>query len=275
MLYRCILVGLCWPVISMAQHHVTFPNVSATFLLTERCADPLNMPEFYEQSTEYTWSVDPVVEVDSLHWSAFGPDIGLVAVSHDRIYFRGDHFLVQDSTVLLYDFSLTVGDTAYCDFLYLENHSIVVSIDTLTISGQQRLRFFLNNEDIWVQGIGSLMGFFRPIEPVSLGCSFADLSFCGYYLNDEGEPYTICTDFGLTQEEVRLDRVMISAGPSVGDFLVQGTRSGTRFMIVDGRGAFVQTGQFSETMTRLQLGEVPPGLYLLHWPTGVAKLLVE
>jgi hypothetical protein len=258
----------------LAQHHVTFPNVSATFLLTERCADPLNMPEFYEQSTEFTWSVEPVVEVDSLLWSAFGPDNGLVAVAQDRIFFRGNHFLAQDTTVLLYDFSMTVGDTAYYDLLYLEDHAVVQSIDTLTISGQQRLRFLLNNDDVWVQGVGSLLGFFRPIQPVSLGCWFADLSFCGYYISDAGKPYTICTDFVLTQDEPPLDRVLISAGPSVGDFVVRGTRSGTRFMIFDARGALVQTGHFSEAITRVHLG-VPPGLYMLRWPTGVAKLLVE
>lgn len=95
-------------------------------------------------------------------------------------------YIYPDSAVVLYDFGLTIGDTAY-----FENNSgvndpftpvIVDNISYQDIQGELHKKLTLSNQDIWVQGIGSLI---HPLWPVMshfeinyIFCS-ADL----YYVN--------------------------------------------------------------------------------------------
>lgn len=91
----------------------------------------------------------------------------------DKVYFsfvfddRPFNFNFQaDSGVyyLLYDFSLEVGDTAYSDDIG-GGPSHPVTVDSITmedVSGTMLKHFYLSNNDIIVEKIGSLQGLFRP-----------------------------------------------------------------------------------------------------------------
>ncbi len=269
-----IPISLCMTTMLVAQQHTTFPNVDASFEYTQWCALPQGGG--YMQTFPYSYSFQPVIEVDSLNWSTITGGDGLVAVQGDQIYYRGDYWLLQDTTMVLYDFSLNIGDTAYLD-MYMEwfGHAVVVAIDTVTISGQQRLRFMLDNDDVWIQGIGSLMGFFRPIMPTPLGCSFSAYSFCGNYLDDDGVPYTMCTDFSVGVEERAPMTLTVHPNPSKGTFVLKGTQAGMPYTIHDAHGRMIMTGTFSDSTTHLQFQRSPPGLYLLRWSSGMLRLLVE
>lgn len=232
------------------------------------------MPNFYYQYQEYGFSFEPVVEVDSLVWSAIGPGLGLVAVEGERIYYRGGHFLASDTTMLFYDFGLGVGDTAYFDTYLANEFAVVTSIDTVTVSGQERRRLFLNNEDIWIQGIGSVMDFFRPIHPTPLGCSLEEFEFCGNYVDDNGGPYTICSDFSVAIEERSEPTIRIVPNPCSGQVIVEGAANGMAYSITDGAGRSVMSGTLVGQATQLHLGAKQPGLYFLRTESGVVRFVI-
>lgn len=258
-----------------AQNHHTFPNVNATFRVTSLCADPLNMPQFYEQVVEYTYAFEPVFEMDSLSWSALEPDMGLIAVNGDRIYLRGGPFLEGDSTILLYDLSLEIGDTAYFDQYHLFDHVTVTHIDTMLVSGFERRRLTLSNGDQWVQGIGSLVDPLRPIYPIPFGCEFSSMEFCGSYLDDEDEPYTICLDMHVGMDRMSVPSIMVHRLPEGRSFMLEGTQSGMRYVVVDPSGRYITSGTFNSAYTFVHLRDVSAGLHLLRYETGTLKLAVE
>lgn len=248
--------------------------MDATFLTTLRCADPLNMPNFYYQYQDYSFSFEPVVEVDSLVWSTIGPGLGLVAVEGERIYYRGDHFLSSDTTMLFYDFGLGLGDTAYFDTYSTYDHVVVTMVDTILLSGRERKRFFMNNEDIWVQGIGSLMDFFRPIHPTPLGCTLDALEFCGNYVDEAGAAYTVCSDFSVAIEEHATPPLRIVPNPSSEMIIVEGTRNGMPYSITDATGRRVLSGTSSEYATSIQIEIQQPGIYFLTAGSSVVRFVI-
>lgn len=258
-----------------AQNHHTFPNVNATFRVTSLCADPLNMPQFYEQVVEYTYAFEPVLEVDSLSWSALEPDMGLIAVDGDRIYLRGGPFLEGDSTILLYDLSLGLGDTAYFDQYHLYDHATVTHIDTILVSGFERRRLTLSNGDQWVQGIGSLVDPLRPIYPTPFGCGFSDMEFCGSYLDDEDGPYTICLDMHVGMDRMTVPSITVQRLPGSRSFMLEGTQPGMQYEIFDPSGRNITSGTFNSGYTFVHLRDASSGLHLLRCETGTLKLVVE
>lgn len=265
-----LLGALC-----LAQDHMTFPNVDATFRVTSLCADPLNIPEVYEQVVEYTYAFEPVVLVDSLSWSAFGPEMGLLAVNGDRIYLRGGPILGGDSTIILYDFSLEVGDTAYFDQYSTFDHAIVTLIDQVLVSGHERRRLTLSNGDQWIQGIGSVQDPLRPIQPTPLGCGYDHLEFCGNYLPEGGMPYTLCLDVqvGIAPTSEPSPAEVTRTGSR--SFILNGTKSGGVYHVVDATGRQVVAGTFTNGSTSIHLQNAAAGLHLLHCGSGIVKLVVE
>ncbi len=78
----------------------------------------------------------------------------------------------NDSTeILLYDFSLNVGDTLFVPYTFYSSDTtqVVESIDSTMIEGQwrKRINFFQTtyspNIRIWIEGIGDLKGLFFPL----------------------------------------------------------------------------------------------------------------
>lgn len=267
----CIFLGA----LGLAQDHMTFPNVDATFRVTSLCADPLNIPEVYEQVVEYTYAFEPVVQVDSLSWSAFGPDMGLLAMNGDRIYLRGGPMLGGDSTIVLYDFSLEVGDTAYFDQYLTFDHAVVTMIDQVLVSGHECRRLTLSNGDQWIQGIGSVQDPLRPIQPTPLGCGYDHLEFCGNYLPEGGMPYTLCLDVhvGIAPTLEPSPAEVTRTGSR--SFILNGTKAGGEYHVVDTTGRLVVAGTFTNGSTSIHLHNAAAGVHLLHCGSGIVKLVLE
>jgi hypothetical protein len=79
----------------------------------------------------------------------------------------------MEDEILLYDFSLSIGDSIYLAELQGNPvYAFVDSIDSLLVHDEYRKRlFFDRDEDIWVEGIGSLKNALRP--------------FAGFFITDD------------------------------------------------------------------------------------------
>lgn len=111
-----------------------------------------------------------------------------------KIYYIGLQAFNPDQEILLYDFTKHVGDTIYHTFQggSFDGYSVVVAIDSISISGQYRKRFKINerfnspNEyDYWVEGIGNIEnGLLKHIMPIpTCACKNINKFIC-YSEND-------------------------------------------------------------------------------------------
>ena len=91
----------------------------------------------------------------------------------------------QPDEFLLYDFSVHVGDTIHSTAIHgtLSRLPVVTRIDTITLrNGEKRKKIYIN-EDIWIEGIGSLYGFFKPYKE-TLTCDCGGLDLISFTRND-------------------------------------------------------------------------------------------
>jgi hypothetical protein len=116
----------------------------------------------------------------------------------------------SDEYMILYDFSLEIGDTAY--FSSLENDFIrVYNIDTLIINDEKRKKYYLTpGIDTWIQGLGSIR---HPLYPIIYNSCFecypiicnATLEFDGPSLIDTFnyiEPFNYCEFINMKENDL-------------------------------------------------------------------------
>jgi hypothetical protein len=98
--------------------------------------------------------------------------------------------MLPNDEIKMYDFNLQAGDSVttnvpYSQLSYMK--ATVSSIDTIKLlNGEQRKQFHLTNGDVWIEGIGSLSGFFTPFQPV-MTCGVSHQLMC--FVNTEEELY--------------------------------------------------------------------------------------
>jgi len=181
----------------------------------------------------------------------------------------------QDTVTVLYDFSLAVSDTAYYDYYYDFGHTVVLSTDTVDLDGRTRKRLFLSNEDVWVEGIGSLEGIRRPYWTTPLGCSDPVYTFCGNYLDSNQVAYAICNDILLETTFAEKQLFSIAPNPSTGEFAILGTLSNDAYQIRDVTGRLVLSGITTEKRTEIDLTHVNAGTYFVVLEHATLKVMVE
>lgn len=252
----------------VAQEDVTFPNVGATFNETWPCQDPSNGP--WTMSTSFGFTREPFAVEDSLAWSSFGS--GLLAISGDRVHYR-----TEEAEIVLYDFGLALGDTAYVDAYHDHGPTVVVGLDIINVVGRPRKRFSMDNGDVWVQGIGSLMGPLRPTYGTPLGCSDPIYSFCADYVDSADVPYTVCLEHvvGMQERAVRATHLQVMPNPAQDQFAVLGTVAGVPYRLMDLAGNTVQEGRCAEGRTQVLRVGMASGVYLFDTPAGRGKVLLE
>ncbi len=127
---------------------------------------------------------------DSLSTSVNAVYFGALRESAKKIYFQSRNC---NHEVRLYDFSKNVGDTInnlHSEFSLCDNSSlssgVITKIDTVLVDGSYRKAFhldILNNDNIWIEGIGCTNGLFNPVIP-PLNCMCAWYLVC-YHLNND------------------------------------------------------------------------------------------
>ncbi len=271
-----IIGTLCSSVAAQSDRY--FPNVSAELTLTWPCMDPNFGP--YTSWEFYTFTAQPSVELEGMNWGQLDPpgSLGLITVDGDRVLYHGltwNH-APPDTTVVLYDFGLAVGDTAYWDAYYGFGNAIIQSVDMIQVVGRSRKRFHLNNGDTWLEGIGSLMGFFRPWYETPLGCDNPTYSYCADYVDEDGVAYTICSEdisLGLGVENVEVAK--IHPNPSNGRFTVMTTSARGSYRVLDARGSEIRRGLLLGNETVVDLLTAAPGLYVMEVNGYHVKLIIE
>ena len=260
-----------------AQNDTIFPNVDAEFLLAWPCMEPPNNP--YTVYEEHTFEAQPAIFMDGLEWGTVDPPggMGLIAVDDRRVLYHGldGQYVPEGTTAVLYDFRLEVGDTAYLDAFNGFEYALVVQIDTLSVLGRVRRRYTLNNGDRWLEGIGSLMGLFRPFYQSTLGCADPTFSYCANYMDDNGVPYTVCSEMFLGGDDPNSAYAMIHPNPSTGRFAVTSRSRSGLYRVLDLRGCEIQRGRLQQPITWIDLPQPVPGLYFVVVDGQRNKLIIE
>ena len=267
-----VLLGLS------AQNDTIFPNVSAELIFEWPCKEPGT--GWYWYTYTHTFQTEPTVLMDGLEWGTLDPGnpTALITVVGDQVLYYGvdGSYVPPGSTTVLYDFGLSVGDAAYWDDYYTNDYVSVVEIDTLEVVGRERRHFTLTNGDRWLEGIGSLMGLFRPFYTVPLGCADPIYSFCADYIDDEGVAYSICSeDLPLGQSMQGVEAAKVHPNPSNDRYTITTTSASGSYRVVDARGSEIRRGLLQGNETVVDLTAATPGLYILEVNGHRTKLIIE
>lgn len=227
----------------------------------------------------YVFQAQPDTMMFGLSWGTLQPgsEMGKIAVDGAQVLYRGTdgQFFPPDTTLILYDFGLSVGDTAYWDAYYSFGYTTVVSIDTLIIVNRECRLFTMDNGDQWLEGIGSLMGLFRPYLDTPFGCSDPVATYCANYMDSVA--YTICSDLVTQIPEHAGARTFVQPNPSNGEFilLAEGGTATEVWSLYDVRGTLVNTFRATGERTFIQLDPRQKGVFLLRNGSRYHRVVVD
>jgi hypothetical protein len=190
LLFFAILIGL--PSLSFAQkyQYVPFPNSGAVWSEVYYQAREEGEPSksIYERFTisgeDTVISETTYKKLYIFYDSIFNKDNatcigGIREDSLKRIYYFGDalHFLkplYANKEILLFDFSLEIGDTIWGDrHTNVYGRLIVEDIDTIQIGNTLRKKFYFNYLWVeWTEGIGSNSGILFAASDIPTGSSY-------------------------------------------------------------------------------------------------------
>jgi hypothetical protein len=263
-----------------AQSDTIFPNVDGSWEMTTITWDWDSQNDYFHYGLRYF--AQPSVEMDSLSWGIvtdydFVP-VGLIAVNQNKVYFKSTqpfsygYGVYYDTTArVLYDFGLSVNDTAYW-----RNGSepiIVQSIDTVWLAGRARKRLHVGTDD-WVAGIGSMNGLLVPFQYYFEVAYTLDY-FCGNYLSADSVAYQACLPLSTGIPRPVNDRSSIYPNPSKGSFFINGPAPGLPYRLTDARGMEVLAGKTTGPNTVVQMPDAVPGLYVLDLAGAHIKVIVQ
>lgn len=266
-----------------AQNDTIFPNVSGRWDMTTTTWDwdgqDMNF-QYFDHTLEYYAEVADTAF--GLVWGAvfdYTDQVGWIAVEDRRVYYRatGDYYAgyggYGDTTMrTLYDFELSVGDTAYFQNGEPELPAVVEDIDTTTVGGRPRQHFSLSNGDEWVAGVGSLEGLLRPFLYV-FECGYSLDLFCGSYVDLGSMSYTTCLPDGIVEH---LERPFeLAPNPNNGQFFLLLAEPVGSYCVRDARGTLLVSGRVEGTSTVVNLANATAGLYILEVNGHRTKLIVE
>ena len=267
-----VLSSLC------AQNDTIFPNVSAELTFAWPCKEPGT--GFYWNTYTHTFQAEPVVLMDSLEWGTLDPGnpTALIAVIGDKVLYHGvdGSYVPAGTTIVLYDFGLSVGDTAYWDDYYTDDYVSVVQIDTIEVVGRERRQFTLTNGDRWLEGIGSLMGLFRPFYMESLGCADPVFTYCAEYTDVDGAAYSICSeDIPAATAEYALIAQDVYPNPGNGLITIVSPNAHVPYQVLDACGRTVARGRLQGREARVDMTSMRAGLYVVLLDGRTSKLIIE
>lgn len=256
-----------------AQNDTIFPNVSGSWNVkswTYGASDIIysgyscKILEGEEDTLGNLWQRVVNGEDDSF--------LGLIRSDSGKVYYHGvntvyfglGHFYDGDSTVVLYDFNLTVGDTID---LYYE--MIVDSITTSDFLGVSKRKFYLSNHmegvsDVWIEGMGSIEGLFRPVTNMfELGLILCN--YTGNYEDSLGTPYTLMYDNPATCEELSIENPTVPIQVKILNNKINVVLEEPKLVqIYSLSGQLLYSKMAFEGLNHISLSPFPSGIYIVR-----------
>ena len=255
------------------QYDVTFSSAQFSFN-----GDTLFRGRSYKRL--YKTRVDsPIVPLGNDVWAAL---YALVREdSNSRVYVADAPGLPQfynDTSRdehLLYDFDVKPGEALYYKIGNDSFGYYCQDIDSVYISGHLRKRYYFGHDhhpsgDIWVEGIGSIWGFFYPyLDLVEggtwLGCYFDDSTFY--------QPDTTRSCIRIGVEEYLSSSLRIYPNPTSGKINIDLGKlmSEIEINIFNQQGKMLDgTSVFETSHIDLEIPG-PPGFYMISLTTGAER----
>lgn len=267
-----------------AQHPLQMPQEGAIYREYCESYDPSNWPYIFKHRYQYLVQGDTNINglaYKMLHETNYGDNIitsefigGMRSDSSGKVFvwMADSMFLFRYSNAqnchaqecLLFDFSLNVGDT-----ISVHNHwsqFVVLQKDTITISGQPRLRFSLSGQEV-IEGVGWIRGLFHPLtQPfelsVWLSCySDSNIFYSPMNLNQQG---CLSVSVGNDHDETEL---RVFPNPSSNYLFVdvgsgEALRGGT-LQVFDARGTLLSQQRMPAdgSIITISTASYPTGLY--------------
>lgn len=181
-----------------------------------------------------------------------------------------------DDEILIYDFSLEVGDTMFSNspsgYLNYDN-CIITGIDTIEIENNQlRRRFKINyTKDFWVEGIGSLGGLFNPIMDYIIGshCELTCLKHneTAIYVNNPECEKCFCTLLTSVEKlEKGKDFISIYPNPTTNDLTIdiKNEKGIASIKLFNSYGKQLENRELNSFPAKLNIDYLPKGVYIVQ-----------
>ncbi|UKN00703.1 T9SS type A sorting domain-containing protein [Paracrocinitomix mangrovi] len=280
-----IIIFSLFSFLSLAQNDIWFPNKGGVWSMKTSYGYP---DSFWG---EYSVELSDSAFIFHNDTSWYYCDYGGIYIDSGRVFFKaiwgiqgGLNVFVSPPgpsdtiTKKLYDFNLNVGDTAY---IGTYGTHIVGSIDTTNILGVPRKTLHLfngsNEHDTWIEGLGSLHGFFFPWAHLfEASCDLC--FFTGNFTDSLGNDYTLTYDNPSTCETLDLPKleesISIKYLPALAALSVQNAANlKAKLYGIDGKliGSFlIQNANYNYPMDNFN-----SGIYILQIGDSYSQKFVK
>lgn len=183
---------------------------------------------------------------------------------------------------LIYDFSLSVGDTVntnapdgYLNWLTC----VITEIDTIELENNQyRRRFKINNwgnDEYWIEGIGSIGGLFYPISDYLAGTINDLLCFkhnnTAIYINNPDCDKCFCS-LATSTEELKNENHNIKIYPNPTSTILNINPTSeigeSKIRMFNSNGTLIETRLINTYPYQFEVKKYPSGIYTLHLTNG-------
>lgn len=212
-----------------------------------------------------------VVMIGACFW---GPPFGYRGAIREDVAAKRIYIVPADSTreALLYDFSLSIGDTLHTiiDSLVFGSGSppeIVTGFDSVQTSNGYRKRLLMNNgaSAPIIEGIGGVYGLLDPLYVFESGGNL--LCYSDTATNWFNPQYTGNPQFGCflgTGSETKNLQLHISPNPAADALRLEtGAYADWELELLNAQGQLIARQRFTGQEQLIDLKQLPPGLYSL------------
>jgi hypothetical protein len=183
----------------------------------------------------------------------------------------------EDLEILLYDFSLNIGDTVNSNSPYgYLNYDICViaDIDSIEVENNQyRKRYKINDWglDYWIEGIGSVDGLFNPIMEYIIG-TYCDLlcfkeNDTAVYINNPECDKCFCTLLTPVEEKEKVkDFITIYPNPTTNDLTIEFKQEKgiATIRLFNSHGKQLEVRESNSFPIKMNIDYLPIGIYLIQ-----------